>query len=84
MLTADTITDEQIREWESDVLAHGTDAQKRRAVDLATRALVWPLTLAKVQNSYRHQIPVLRRAEKRRIAARASCAEILNARAVKP
>lgn len=40
-LTAETITEEQIRSFESDVMAYGSsNAEKRDAVDLTTWALI--------------------------------------------
>ncbi|HEX6052751.1 MAG TPA: hypothetical protein VFZ21_25975 [Gemmatimonadaceae bacterium] len=41
-VTAETITDEQIREFEAWVCEYGTDAEKCDAVDLATYALMEP------------------------------------------
>lgn len=41
-VTAKTITDEQIREFEAWICEHGTDAEKCDAVDLATWALMEP------------------------------------------
>ncbi len=38
-VTADTISDDQIRQWESDVIEYGDDTEKREAIDLATVAL---------------------------------------------
>ena len=81
MLTADTITDEQIRELESDVLDVGSDKEKCRIVDLSTRALgeipSFEVALAHVGAHPGEYLSKLRR---RRKIARARCAEILNAR----
>ena len=79
-VTADTITDEQIREWESDVLATGTDSEKCKAVDLATLALGDVPTIEQVLESMpddatygeaRDPRPVIAKAARRRKRARA-------------
>lgn len=82
-VTADTITDEQIREWEADVFAHGSEAQKRQAVDLATRALAEPIAISLIAKASRNRSAQLVRAKRMRDRARARCAEILRARSAK-
>ncbi len=42
VVTADTISDAQIREWEGDVIEYGSEFEKREAIDLATWALTLP------------------------------------------
>lgn len=84
-VTADSITDEQIREWESDVCEHGTNTEKREAVDLATVAL-GPVARAAdfaafsvvLEGPGREEMA--RDANRKRRAARARCADIWNAR----
>lgn len=80
MLTADTITDEQIRELESDVLAVGSTKEKCKMVDLATRALAEiPSFHVALEHVGAHPGAYLSKLRKRRKRARARCAEILNA-----
>lgn len=79
LLTADTITEDQIREWESDVLATGTDKEKCLAVDLATHALLTIPTLKEILREVpdRDPRPEVARIRRLRRRARARLAEIL-------
>lgn len=85
-LTADTITDDQIREWESNVLYSNTShGAKCRAVDLATRALVRipPMKELLVLTPAEDPRPKITAIKRKRNRARARCAEILNVRSEK-
>lgn len=85
-LTATTITDDQIRAWESSVLYSDTNhGAKRRAVDLASRALVRipPMKELLVLEPAIDPRPTITAIKRKRARARARCAEILNARSAK-
>ena len=80
-LSADTITDEQIRAWESETLySNAPHAKKRSAVDLATRALaripsMKELLVLEPGLDPRPKITAIKRMRNR---ARARCAELLS------
>lgn len=90
-LTADTITDEQIRElWRTGVIGHGEgDAMKlrsaRAACDEACKAAAYANPDGNEIEHLNHALLEAGRALGLALIARARCAEILNARrAVKP
>lgn len=79
------ITDDQIREWESEVLESGSDVQKAKAVDLATRALVAIPTMKEVlaTDPGEDPRPYITNLARRRKRARNRCAAAWNARHAK-
>lgn len=81
-LSVDTLTDEQIRAWESETLHSGaTHAKKRSAVDLATRALARIPSMKEllVLDPGRDPRPKITAIKRMRTRARARCADLLNA-----